>query len=179
MRARNAAMLGTVLLLASCNGKVLRVNMDSARLAPTPASARNTARLTCPHRLKDVVDARSGDGEAGGLGWHAFKFSNAAQTIRDQLLGAGLKEDTSGVGTTPAVDIRVVQLYLTQNQSTKIPVAVYRVSIDDAPEFVIRSQKASMNWNGTEDEAYAAYARVLADVNRQLIEALNARCGRS
>jgi len=178
MRARNAAVLGTALLLVSCNGKVVRVDMDSARLAPA-TTTRNAARLTCPHRLKDVVDARPGDGEAGGLGWHAFKFSNAAQTIRDQLLGAGLTDDAGGADAAPAVNIRVVQLYLAQNQITKIPVAVYQVSIDGAPEFVIRSQKATMNWNGTEDEAYAAYARVLADVNQQLLRELNARCGRN
>jgi hypothetical protein len=69
-----------------------------------------------------------------------------------------------------------MQLYLAQNLTTKVPVAVYEVAINDGAAFVVRSQKASLNWNGTEDEAYAAYARVLADVNQQLVNQLNARC---
>lgn len=40
----------------------------------------------------------------------------------------------------------------------------------------LRSQKASMNGNGSQDEACAAYAQVLADVNQQLIQRLNTDC---
>jgi hypothetical protein len=174
MHARDAVVLGLLLLASGCATKVVRVDMDATRLAP--ASPREIPRLACPHRLGDVVDARPGDGESGGLGRHAFKFSNAAETIRGQLLGAGMTDAAMDTGTSPAVNIRLVQLYLTQNQITKIPVAVYQVSVDGAPEFVVRSQKATMNWNGSEDEAYAAYARVLADVNQQLVRQINARC---
>lgn len=176
MRLSRAFALLVPLLLAACHGKVVRVDMDATRLATPPLPAKHTLRLACPYRLQDVTDARTGDGESGGLGWHAFKFSDAAQTIRSQLLAAGLSDAANDAGPAPTVDVRIVQLYLAQNLTTKIPVAVYKVGVGDAPEFVVRSQTASMNWNGSQDEAYAAYARVLVDVNHQLLRELNNRC---
>lgn len=170
------ACLSLALLLTGCSTKVVRVHADPARLAAPPATSKTAVRLACPYRLADVIDARPG-GESGGLGVHAFRFSDVAGIVRSQLQGAGLAsaEDPSTAGA-PAVDLRVMQLYLSQNLGTKIPVAVYEVTIADGPAFVVRSQKATMNWNGTQDEAYAAYARVLADVNQQLLRQLNARC---
>lgn len=73
----------------------------------------------------------------------------------------------------------MMQTYLAQNLGTRIPVAVYEVTIDSGAPFVLRSQKASMNWNGSQDEAYSAYARSLADINRQLVGTLNLRCNRN
>lgn len=179
MRLSRAALV-LPLLLAACNGKVVRVDMDTARLASPEMPARNAVRLACAYQLQEVTDARAGGGESGGLGWHAFKFSDAAQTIRRQLLASGLSDAANDTGNAPAVNVRIAQLYLTQNHVTKIPVAVYKVEVSGAPEFVVRSQSASMNWNGTENEAYAAFARVLADVNQQLVRELNNRCnGRS
>lgn len=170
------ACLSIALLLAGCSTKVVRVDADPARLAATPSASKAAVRLACPYRLADVVDARPG-GESGGLGVHAFRFSDVAGIVRSQLQDAGLnKADDPSAAGTPAVDLRVRQLYLSQNLGTKIPVAVYEVAIDGGPAFVVRSQKATMNWNGTRDEAYAAYARVLADVNQQLLRQLNARC---
>ena len=177
MRATGVALLFP-LLLAGCSSKVVRVEMDSARLAAPAPQARRAVRLACPYRLLDVVDARPGEGESGGLGRHAFRFSDAAATVRGQLIAAGLADASVDGGDAPAVSVRIVQLYLAQNQITKIPVAVYQVGVAGAPQFVIRSQKATMNWNGSQDEAYAAYARVLGDVNQQLVQALNARCER-
>ncbi|GAB3359605.1 hypothetical protein [Lysobacter tyrosinilyticus] len=180
MRPSRAAALLAPLLLAACHGKVVRVDMDAARLAAPPTSARNAVRLACPYQLQEVTDARTGGGESGGLGWHAFKFSDAAQAIRSQLLASGLSDAGNDTGDAPAVNVRIAQLYLAQNLTTKIPVAVYKVDVGGAPEFVVRSQSASMNWNGTQNEAYAAFARVLADVNQQLVHELNDRCnGRS
>jgi len=179
MRLSRAAALLVPLLLAACNGKVVRVDMDTTRLAAPPVSAKRAVRLACPYRLQEVADARTGGGESGGLGWHAFKFSDAAQTIRSQLLAAGLSGAANNTNPAPTVNVHIVQLYLTQNLTTKIPVVVYKVGVDGAPEFVVRSQTASLNWNGSQDEAYAAYARVLADVNQQLVRELNNRCNGS
>jgi len=176
MRLSRATALLLPLLLAACNAKVVRVDMDTTRLVAPPVAAKHAVRLACPYRLQEVADARGGDGESGGLGWHAFKFSDAAQTIRSQLLAAGLSDAANDAGNAPTVNVRIAQLYLAQNQITKIPVAVYKVDVGGAPEFVVRSQTATMNWNGTQDEAYAAYARVLADVNQQLVRELNSRC---
>ena len=157
--------------LTACSSKVVRVDMDTSRLA---VSAPHAVPLACKYRLQDVVDARADGGRAGGLSQHAFQFTDAAATVRKQLLAAGLSADVAA--DAPAVRVDIMQLYLAQNLGTKIPVAVYQVAVADDPAFVLRSQKASMNWNGTQDEAYAAYARVMADVNQQLVTRLNTRC---
>lgn len=148
---------------------VHRVAMDPARLDPPSAEVR----LACGYRLQDVVDARPAGDRAGGLGNHMFVFDDATAVVRGQLEAAGLRADASDAKT---VSVRIVQLYLTQNTITKIPVAVYAVTVDGQPAFLVRSQKATMNWNSTENEAYAAYARVLADANAQLVRRLNAGC---
>lgn len=166
-------------LLAGCSAQVVRVDMDPARLAAPAASARakNLVALACPHRLGDVVDARPAGGDAGGLGWNAFRFDAATETVRSQLAAAGLTA-TSTQADAPEVTVRVMQLYLAQNLQTKIPVAVYEVKVASETPFLLRSQKASMNWNGTQDEAYAAYARALSDISQQLVGVLNQRCGK-
>jgi hypothetical protein len=61
---------------------------------------------------------------------------------------------------------------------TKVPVAVYEVRLDGGATFTVRSQKASMNWNGTENEAYAAYSTALADATAQVVSRLNAACAK-
>ena len=172
---RSLALLLPV-LLAGCNGKVVRVDMDPARLvAPATTKAKGVAVLACAHRLREVVDARPGGGEVGGLGWNAFRFDAAADTVRQQLSAAGLADATT-TDAMPSVSVRIMQLYLANNLQTKVPVAVYEVAVDDAAPFVLRSQKASMNWNGSQDEAYVAYARALADINQQLVGRLNQNC---
>jgi hypothetical protein len=168
-----AAML--LASLAGCTTKVVRVDMDAARLSPRAAQAEHVV-LMCDYRLGGVADDRADGTEAGGLNANAFKFADAADVVRRQLLHAGLSEDPAVQG--PGVEVHIVQLYLTQNLETKVPVAVYRVRIGDEPAFVLRSQKASLNWNGTQGEAYAAYGRVMADVNLQLVAQLNRRCPR-
>lgn len=160
-------------LLCGCSTKVVRVDMDSARLA-MPAAEQGRKPLACAYWLKEVVDAREGRGESGGLGANAFNFKDADRVVREQLLGAGLGAEATD--QAPGIGVRIVQLYLSQNLTTKIPVAVYQVKVGDEPAFVIRSQKASMNWNGSEDEAYAAYSRALVGVNQQLILRLNSLC---
>jgi len=173
---RRLACLTVALVLGGCSMKVVRVDVDPARLPPPPAASKTAMRLACPYRLAEVIDARPG-GESGGLGVHAFRFGDVAGIVRAQLKVAGLSEASDpSAATGSKVDLRIMQLYLAQNLTTKVPVAVYEVAINDGAAFVVRSQKASLNWNGTEDEAYAAYARVLADVNQQLVNQLNARC---
>jgi hypothetical protein len=74
------------------------------------------------------------------------------------------------------VDVGILQFYLSQNTITKIPVAVYEVRVDGGATFTVRSQRASMNWNGTENEAYEAYSAALADATAQVVARLNAGC---
>ena len=156
--------------LLACSAKVVRVDMDPARLAATLP-----VPLSCAHTLAEVVDARPAGSQAGGLSEHAFAFADVAQVVRQQLLAAGLQEAGKA---SPQVAVRVMQLYLAQNRGTKIPVAVYQVRVDGGAAFLLRSQPASLNWNGTQNEAYAAYARALAAVNQQLIQRLNAGCAK-
>lgn len=162
--------------LTACSMKVVRVDMDAARLSEAQAaSPRVVVPLGCAYRLGGIVDARPKGSGAGGLGEYAFQFPDAAGTVREQLLAAGLQE--SGA-QGPVVDVRIMQLYLAQNLGTKTPVAVYQVALAGHPSFLLRSQKPTANWNGTQNEAYAAYARVLADVNQQLVGRLNSHCAK-
>ncbi|KAB8191374.1 hypothetical protein FKV24_007920 [Lysobacter maris] len=174
MRASLLFALVSTALLVACSMKVVRVDMDPARLAVS-SSPEETAGLACDYRLGEVVDARPAGARSGGLGPHAFSFVDAADTVRSQLVQAGLSETETA---SPPVSVRIAQLYLAQNLGTKVPVAVYQVSVADEPAFVVRSQAMSMNWNGSQDEAYRAYAQVLADVNQRLLQQLNARCVR-
>ncbi len=161
-----------LVLLAGCTPKVVRVDMDAARLTAAPVP-----RLACPYRLDQVIDARPEGEQAGGLSLRAFRFADAPGVMRRQLAPAGFVD--AGDGSATGVNVRLMQLYLAQNQVTKIPVAVYQVTIGADAPIVLRSQKASMNWNGTENEAYAAYALAIADVNQQMVKALNLRCSRA
>ena len=87
-------------------------------------------------------------------------------------------ESADAGATTDGVRVRIMRLYMAQHHVTKIPVAVYEVTPGTAAPFLIRSQPANMNWNGTENEAYAGYSRAIEGANQQLIERLNADCKR-
>lgn len=154
--------------LAGCAGPVTHSTVDRAQLV-----AADPGVLQCAYRLDAVVDERDAS-RAGGLSVHAFDFPEAATVVRDQLKVAGFVDaaDTNA----PGVQVRIVQLYLTQNQITKIPVAVYRVQVGDAAPVLLRAQTGSMNWNGTSKEAHSAYSAVLADIHRQVVRTLNDRC---
>jgi hypothetical protein len=172
--ARSVA-LGALLAVAlgGCTAHVNKVTMDTARLG-APAAYARPVPLACAYRLREVVDARSSGDRAGGLGSHMFVFDDAASVVRGQLSAAGLG---TAEGEGAAVTVRIVQLYLGQSNGTKIPVAVYDVDIAGQPRFLVRSQQATMNWNSSENEAYAAYSRALADANQKLVLRLNAGCG--
>ena len=155
-------------LLCGCAVKVHRVALDPARLVGQPQ-----AKLSCPYRLGKVVDARPSTGRAGGLGKHLFLVEDAAALVSGKLEGIGVS------AASPAgdpVDVRLLHLYLTQNTVTKVPVLVMGVTVADEPEFLLRSQKASMNWNASEDEAYESFSGMFDDTLAQLVGKLNARC---
>ena len=156
--------------LVGCAAKVHRVAVDPARLAMPVAT-----KLACGYRLDEVVDARPSSDRSGGLGNHLFLFDDVPGVVRQQFGNAGLRGQSDG----PGVDVRILQFYLTQNTITKIPVAVYEVRVDGGAPFLVRSQKASMNWNGTENEAYSAYAAALADAAGQVVARLNTDCAKA
>ncbi len=144
--------------------------MDTSRIA-APAAA--IARLACPYGLRDVVDARTAGERAGGIGYKMFRFDDAPKLVREQLASAGFATaDTA----RDAVTVRILKLYLAQNNVTKVPVVVYDVQVDRQPSFLVRSQLPTMNWANTSDEAYNAYARAFQDANAKLVAKLNAQC---
>ncbi|HEY5970419.1 MAG TPA: hypothetical protein VIT22_00365 [Pseudoxanthomonas sp.] len=155
-------------LLCGCATQVHRVALDPARLVAQPQ-----AKLQCPYRLGEVIDARPSTGRAGGLGKHLFLVEDAAALVRGKLEGIGV---SAAAPAGDQVDVRLVHLYLTQNTITKVPVLVLGVTVAGEPAFLLRSQKASMNWNGTEEEAYASFSRMFDDAMAQLVGKLNARC---
>lgn len=154
----------------ACTPKISRVTMDTTRLENNISAGK----LACVHRLGEVVDARPEGSTVGGLGKHVFRFDDPAGVIRKQLLASGFSD---GSGEGPSVAIRIRRLYMEGSHVSKIPVVVYEATVGAQPSFLIRSQKTSINWNGTENEAYAAYAGAIQDANRQLIGRLNATCG--
>lgn len=169
MRARAAVLSCAALLLASaCTMKVHRVQMDPARLV-----VGKQVPLACAYRLGEVVDARPSTGRAGGLASHLFLVEDAAGLLRTRLGAIGLSS-TASAGDT--VDAELLHLYMTQNAMTKVPVLVVRVTVAGEPPLLLRSQRASMNWNGTEDEAYDAFADMFDDISAQLLGTLNRRC---
>jgi hypothetical protein len=168
MAASRLAAIAFVACISGCSVKVHKVAVDAPRLVP----ATVPVHLACARHLQSVVDARDSTDRAGGLGAHLFLFDDVPGVVRKQFALAGLDAQGSG----PAVDVRILQFYLAQNTITKIPVAVYEVSVDGGAPFTVRSQKASMNWNGTENEAYGAYAAVLSDATAQVVARLNAGC---
>lgn len=169
MGSHARALLGTcagLLLLCGCAGKVHRVALDPARLVGQPQ-----AKLMCPYRVGEVVDARPSQGRAGGLSEHLFLVEDAAALMRDKLVAGGLSGDA---GTQ--VDARLLHLYMAQNLGTKVPVVVLEVKVGQDAPLVLRAQKASMNWNGSEDEAYKGFSQIFDDLMAQLVKKLNGRC---
>lgn len=149
------------------------VPMDRQSVRHDTLAARSTLQpLQCGHRLAAVIDKRADGNAAGSIGRHAFSLGEATQLVRERLAMFGFDEDPS----LPGVTVEIHQLYLAQNLTTKIPVAVYRVTVNDETPHVLRSRAASMNWNSTDDEGFRALARALDDVDAQMIALLNARC---
>lgn len=168
MRVSRVVACVLMLILCSCATKLTHVTMDPARLENS-----SVAKVACAYRLQEVVDARPSGDHAGGLSGNRFVFDDVADVVHRQLIHAGL---TITADSSLSLSVRVLRFYLNQNNGTKIPVVVYEARIDQQPPFLIRSQQASMNWKGTQNEAYAAYSRVLLDATTQLVKRLNAGC---
>ena len=156
-------------LLGACSSTPLeRTVIRGGDLPPRTA----LPDLACGYRLETVLDRRIAGDTAGSLGAHAFTIDSADALVRQRLQAHGFIDEP----TLPAVSIEVRQLYIIQNQTSKVPVAVYRVIVDDDPPITLRSRSASMNWNGTEAESQRAIARALDDADAQLLQVLNTRC---
>lgn len=158
-----------VLALGGCVAAAERVTMDPSRLV-----LRSDVALACTFRVASVEDARPEGDKAGWLGKHQFTFDDAPGVVRRGLAESGFGIDGDAPGEL--VHLRILRLYLAQNQVTKIPVAVYEARLGDAPPFLVRSQQADMNWNGSQDEAYEGYTRAVRGANTALVERLNAEC---
>jgi len=162
-------LAGTAGLLAACSSTPLeRTTLEPAQLESRGARPA----LACGYRLLAVVDQRAAGEAAGSLGARAYSVEDAAGLVRRRLQANGFRDDAS----LPALSVDLRQLYIAGNLSSKVPVAVYRVSIDQDTPRILRSRAASMNWNGTEAESQRAIGRALDDVDAQLLHVLNARC---
>jgi len=164
----NRAALLVLLSLAACAGPTRHITVDSSRLVPATHHA-----TSCAYRLASLVDSRQSGASAGGLPRQHFELEDPLPLVRASLARAGLSGHDGG--DTRGVDVELLRLYIARNLSNKVPVVVYRARIG-GETFILRSQQPSINWNGTEDEAYAALARALEDANVQLAGALQERC---
>lgn len=162
-------MMGVLLLgylLAGCS--MTKVKVDAAMLGAAPPPAQ---KLACGYRLGSLVDARPTNASAGMMGTKAFELPDALSIVRSQLAASGLQEGSDG----RVVDIRLMQMYLSQNTITLVPVVVYEATVQ-GEAFVLRGQPASMNDWGSTREAMQAYAAALQAANGKLVALLNAAC---
>lgn len=157
-----------LLPLAACVGPTRHVAVDTARLVPV--ARHDTA---CPYRLASLSDARQAGASAGGLHGQHFELEDPLPLVRASLERAGLAG--TATGDARGVDVELLRLYIARNLGTKVPVVVYRARVD-GESFIVRSQQPSLNWNGTDAEAYAALGRALDDANAGLAAALGNRC---
>ena len=163
-------LAGIAGLLGACSSAPLeRTTLRAVELESRSA----LPALACGYRLQAIVDLRAAGEAAGSLGARAYSFEDATGLVRRRLQASGFAEDQS----LPALSVEIRQLYIAGNLSSKVPVAVYRFSVDDDAPRVLRSRSTSMNWNATEGESQRAIGRALDDVDAQLLQALNARCG--
>jgi hypothetical protein len=168
VRVLHRGVLLALLPLAACVGPTRDIPVDAARLVP---AVRHDPG--CSYRLASLVDARQAGAEAGGLHGQRFALEDPLPLVRASLARAGITEDDPSAAR--AVDVELLRFYIARNLGTKVPVVVYRTRIA-GESLIVRSQLPSMNWNGTEDEAYAALARALDDANARLARALGERC---
>ena len=150
--------------------KPMLVNATALRQAEGPET-----KVACPHRLRTLVDARPANGSMGVAQAKAFSMEDPIGIVRDQLANAGLREDGEG----RAVDVRLMQFYLSQNTITLVPVVVYEATAEGGAPMVIRGQPASQNSWGSDAEATEAYGDALRAANEKLIESLSAQCPRT
>lgn len=165
---RYASAAGVMcMLLCGCAAEFRKTELDSTRLV-----AKSPRQVACAYRQSDVVDARQPAAHVGGLSRNAFLLEDAAGLLRERMAAVGITADGKG----QPVDVQLLHMYLAQNHVTKIPVVVLSAKAGERPAFNVRAQQPTMNWNGTENEAYRAYAAVLDDVMSQLVTRLDANC---
>jgi hypothetical protein len=133
------------------------------------------AKLACPYRLRTLVDARPANSSMGVAQLKAFSMEDPIGIVRDQLANAGLRDTDDG----RAIDVRLMQFYLSQNTITLVPVVVYEATPDGGAPMVIRGQPASQNSWGSDAEATEAFGDALRAANEKLIVSLNAQCPRT
>jgi hypothetical protein len=158
----------------------IRIDQVAIDTAPVPkvASVDNPApKLRCPYRLAAVVDARPDGERAGRYGTHVLVLEDAAGLVRDDLLGVGLAAPDAASGR--AVDVRVLRVYLKDNNMTKVPVVVCEARIDSGAPFLVRTQTTTLAWANGKGEGRNALRRALVRASWDLVEALNARCGKA
>lgn len=155
-------------VLTGCAVKVNNVRVDTAKI-----DARVAAKLRCAYRLQSVSDQRPSGDRAGTLGFNLLTVENAPDTLRSQLLQAGIA-DSGGDGAPVAVEL--MRLYINQNLYTKLPTVVYRAKVGEGEPFLVRSQLGTMHWGSSEASIYQGYSAAMRDANGRLVSELNARC---
>jgi hypothetical protein len=166
--SRSVALLLICVALIGCTVKVNNVRVDAAKI-----DARVSATLSCSYRLQSFSDERPSGDRAGILGVNLLTVENAPDTLRAQLLDAGLK-DAADEGAP--VSVELMRLYINQNLYTKLPTVVYRAKVGEGQPFIVRSQLGTMSWSGSEASVYDGYSAAVRDANTRLIGELNARC---
>lgn len=167
---RLAALLACA-LSGACAFNVHKVQVDAARLD----TGKPIGILQCRYGLLGVTDARPSGDRAGGLGEHMLLLDDPGALVATRLAAAGMAD-----GSVPdATDVRVAvkRFYLGQNTMSKVPVVVLQAEIAGQPPLLVRAQPVTMNWNGTENEAYSAMANALQEATTRLVTELNRHCG--
>lgn len=167
------AMPGICLMLTACAFNVNKVQVDTARLD----TGKSIGTLQCRYGLVAVLDARPSGDRAGGLGENMLLLNDPTELIAARLQSAGMLKGP--VPDAPDVQIDIKRFYLTVNTMAKVPVVVLQAKIGQQEPFLIRAQPVTANWNGTENEAYAAMANALHGAATQLVAELNGKCGQA
>lgn len=167
---RLATIACACLPLVACTFHVNKVQVDTARLD----TGKPIGTLRCRYGLTGVVDARPSGDRAGGLGENMLLLEDPSELISARLQSAGMTQGHAP--DAPDVLVEIKRFYLTVNTMAKVPVVVLQAGIGDAPPFLVRAQPVTMNWNGTENEAYAGLANALQGAVTQLVTELNGRC---
>lgn len=154
--------------LVGCTVTVNNVRVDTAKI-----DARVSVALRCAYRVQSVSDQRPSGDRAGTLGVNLLTVENAPDTLRSQLLQAGLA-DAAGEGAP--VSVELMRLYINQNLYTSLPTVVYRAKVGEGQPFIVRSQLGTMSWSGSEKSVYEGYSAAMRDANTRLIGELNVRC---